>query len=126
MANYHPLMVQLLIPNRNDGNEVENSKLFLSKIRQYNSILAFASVIAQLNVPPGTHQFVYRIQGSIYHNVPPLLPNQHEPQTVQFYVMDSEVAHAERMRINIDQDLDDNVNILYSVFSLYDTLMFSI
>jgi len=109
------LMRQLLDPNTTSTAQVRRNKNFMANIRQYNSTLAFASIHAPGFKAPPTgqtdHRFVYRLQGAMYHKTPPVLfdRNMYEPRGGQFYIMDSDEAHRERLQIARNTHLDEAV-----------------
>jgi hypothetical protein len=74
--------------------EHDKAKNFKKWIREYNSLLSFASVRAQLRKPPGYGGFCFRIQGRIYHSVPPLFPGVQDAniEAAQYYVLDTRVG----------------------------------
>lgn len=78
-----------------DGNWAQN---FHDHIRNYNSAMAFMSIGAQLEVPPGHGPFYYRIHGQIYHNVHVLHLDEGEAAKYgQLYILASATAPQERM-----------------------------
>ncbi|XP_057381786.1 uncharacterized protein LOC130704351 [Daphnia carinata] len=64
-------------------------------IRNYNNALAFASMGAQIDSPPGRGPYCFRIHGQIYHNTT-AIGYQHEdnaPKYAQLYFIDSSQAN---------------------------------
>lgn len=81
-----------------DSSEAKN---FRRHIRSYNAALAFASMGAEMKLPPGSGPFAFRIHGQIYHRVSPLYSNENnKPGYGQLYIYDSSEANAFRMRSN--------------------------
>ena len=114
-------MRQLLYPDSNDEEEMEEHKLFMSNIRQYNSLFAFASIHTKLQFPDNNSRstnysrgrgFVYKIQGGMYYRVPPLnFSEKRERETAQFYILDSDEAKKERLKIT-GNSLNERVRYL--------------
>ena len=78
----------------------EDSKDFHANIREYNSLMSFASIGAQLDLDmarrPGS--YVYRIHGSVYHRIGPLAGAEGEvPKYAQIYLFDTDAATDVRM-----------------------------
>ena len=73
--------------------DTEEARHFREHIRLYNSSLAFASMGANLDVPPGHGPYCYRIHGQIYHWSGPLHP-EHEQrrQYSQLYILEGNQA----------------------------------
>ena len=101
-------MRNLLYPDSNDEEEMQEHKLLMSNIRQYNSLFAFASIHTKLQFPDNSRStnhsrgrgFVYKIQGGMYYRVPPLNVSEgRERETAQFYILDSDEAKQQRMEI---------------------------
>lgn len=108
----------------NNDHEIEMAKTFQKKIREYNSMLSFASIRAKLRAPPGRGDFCFRIQGRIYHSVPPLLPNTqgNRLEAAQFYVLDTkEIALQKRLQnaAAAEIELDNDVNLLDKNKNIY-------
>ncbi|GBO33109.1 hypothetical protein AVEN_73612-1 [Araneus ventricosus] len=68
------------------------SKNYWKHTREYNSALAFASMGAQIQPPPGTGPYCYRIHGQIYHMVSPLYSDHNKPGYGQLYIFDTSKA----------------------------------
>lgn len=101
LEDTHPLIARLLAPARpdDDPREVAMRRNFIEFSRQYNASLAFASVVANIQLPPGRHSDLYRIQGAVYHRVPPLHVNaNYAPREAQYYFIDSAEANRQRAR----------------------------
>ncbi len=98
---YDETMRELVRP-QNPLNYGQHSD-FMRLVRNYNSLLAFASVVTQLPTRPTDRRpFVFRIQGTIYHQMAPAFrdPSLYEPRECQFYYMDTALANSERLRVN--------------------------
>ena len=92
----HPVPVTLYNLLTLDTEEVHH---FRSHIRLYNSSLAFASMGANLDVPPGHGPYCYRIHGQIYHWSGPLHPdNEQRRQFSQLYILEGNQALLERIQ----------------------------
>ena len=79
------------------GTDLE-SRNFRENMRSYNSALAFASMGAQIDLPPGFGPYCFRIHGQIYHRIGPLHPDPGQrAQFGQLYILDSSLALKERM-----------------------------
>lgn len=92
-------MRRLLKPNVRDNAEVMEHRSLMDDIRQYNDLLAFASVHTELSImdQPRNRQFCYRIHGQMYFRCPPLQnPNNDRLETSQFYILDNDQATAQR------------------------------
>ncbi|XP_057375160.1 uncharacterized protein LOC130696096 [Daphnia carinata] len=76
-------------------NSHPKSPHFLKMIRNYNNALAFASMGAQIDSPPGRGPYCFRIHGQIYHDTTSV-EYQHEdsaPKYAQLYFIDSSQAN---------------------------------
>ncbi|VDP08634.1 unnamed protein product [Heligmosomoides polygyrus] len=72
------------------------SQNFRGSVRNYNSGLAMASMIAHVDTPIGGGPYCYRIHGQVYHRVGALRPpTGTAPQYAQIMIMDTEQAAAE-------------------------------
>jgi hypothetical protein len=71
------------------AQEQTKAKNFNKWIREYNTLLSFASVRASLNTPPGFGDFCYRIHGRMYHSAPPLYSCNDRIEAAQYYILDS-------------------------------------
>ena len=92
-------MRRLLKPNVRDNAEVMEHRSLMDDIRQYNDLLAFASVHTELSIMdrPRNRQFCYRIHGQMYFRCPPLQnANNDRLETSQFYILDNDQATAQR------------------------------
>lgn len=88
----------------------ERSKNFQKHIRQYNSALAFASLIIQK--PAHFHAggpFSFRVQGQVYSMVSAATPDQKLPSYGQLYFIDSEEASAIRSSDRRNEDCDPSL-----------------
>jgi len=78
----------------------EHSKNFHENVRCINSSLAFASMGAKLAPPPGYGPYCFRINGQIYHRSGALHPeNDDQRKFAQLYILDPEVASAQRLSL---------------------------
>ena len=92
-------MVRLLRPQDNDVDQQMEHRIFMDDIRQYNDLLAFASVHTELSIMdyPRNRQFCYRIHGQMYFRCPPLQNvNNERVETSQFYILDNDQATEQR------------------------------
>lgn len=94
-------MMTLLKPDRNVENQVNDNQVFMADIRQYNSLLAFASIHTRLymhDLQQNNNRFIYKIHGAIYFRFPALVNPNHANnlETAQFYILDTDVAHEQR------------------------------
>ena len=79
------------------GSSME-AKNFRDNIRSYNSSLAFVSMGAKLEPPPGYGPYCFRLHGQVYHLSAPLHPGEGKsPKYGQLYVFDSSMATETRM-----------------------------
>jgi len=80
-------------------NNHPKAKSFMSKIRNYNSAHAFASMGATISSPPGRGPYCFRIHGQVYHNTAAVgaTPN---PKYADLYFMDA--AQASSYRANVE------------------------
>jgi hypothetical protein len=72
----------------NDRKSTE-SKHFLQRIRQYNSLFAFTSMGANIikDINKGEGPYIFRINGQIHHRIGSLLPEQGQPpQYAELYI----------------------------------------
>ena len=75
------------------------SKNFQKNIRQYNSSLAFASLI--VSKPAHFYAggpFSFRVQGQVYSMISPAIPDHQSPSYGQLYFVDS--AEARQLRVD--------------------------
>lgn len=85
-------------------------KQFMESIVKYNNLLSFTSESAD-NIDCRSEWSTCWIQGSIYHNLPPLLkPHGHTPQFLQIYHLDSLEDQADT-RMSIIQDINQTILI---------------
>lgn len=91
-------MKKLLMPNPKNKQEVSDAKHFKENIREYNTSFAFASIVTDLKTPAGG-AFIYKIQGTIYHQLAPCYvdKNKYKPQAIQYYFLDGDEANKERL-----------------------------
>ena len=79
--------------------DTEEGRHFGENIRVYNSCLAFASMGANIQLPPGYGPYCYRIHGQIYHWSGPLHPGkEHRRQYSQLYILEGSQAVEERLQ----------------------------
>lgn len=94
------------------------AKNFQQYIRCYNGSIAFASMGAQVEAPPGTGPYCYRIHGQIYHRTGALHPPAGEPHKfAQLYILDSSAANSERLAVR------DNAGCRPEVIAVLDTVI---
>lgn len=91
-------MIDLLMPKKGNKKMESLSYNFKKHIRHYNSLLAFATVVTDLKTP-AKGAFIYRIQGSIYHQLAPMFVDKqkYKPQAIQYYFLDGDTALKERL-----------------------------
>ena len=92
-------MRRLLQPDSDDEDQLMEHAMFMQDIRQYNDLLAFASVHTELSIMdyPRNRQFCYRIHGQMYFRCPPLQNlNNDRLETSQFYILDNDEATEQR------------------------------
>ena len=78
---------------------------FLENIRQYNYSVAFSAIQSNFDVRNFDNQhnrrpFIYKVHGAMYYCTPPIIRennSNHNYQTAQYYVLDSDIAHEQRM-----------------------------
>ncbi|XP_045036715.1 uncharacterized protein LOC116926850 [Daphnia magna] len=73
-------------------NDHPKAKAFMTKIRNYNSAHAFASLGANISSPPGRGPYCFRIHGQVYHNTTPVGPHTNNPRYADLYFMDAAQA----------------------------------
>ncbi|KZS03783.1 Uncharacterized protein APZ42_033406 [Daphnia magna] len=81
----HPL-VELL------QNDHPKAIAFMTKIRNYNSAHAFASLVANISSPPRRGPYCFRIHGQVYHNTKPFGPNTNNLRYADLYFVDAAQA----------------------------------
>ncbi|GBN27293.1 hypothetical protein AVEN_155185-1 [Araneus ventricosus] len=97
----------------------QEAKNYRQSIQEYNSSLAFASMVAEIKEPLGTGPYCFRIHGQIYHMVSTLYSNErNKPGYGQLYIFDSSEASNRRM--------GNNQACLHSVMEKLDALLRSI
>ena len=85
----------------------EQSKNFHNNIRSYNSALAFGSMVAQLDQPPGHGPYAFKIHGQVYHQISDIHPEPNEkPKYGQLYILDTDMALRERMGQAANENCD--------------------
>ena len=73
-----------------------DSKKFRENIRNYNSSLAMASMVANIETPPGRGPYCFRVHGQVYHAIGGLRPPAgSDPQCAQVLIMDTDDASQE-------------------------------
>jgi hypothetical protein len=80
-------------------NDHPKAKSFMSKIRNYNSAHAFASMEASISSPPGRGPYCFRIHGQLYHNASAVGATEN-PQYAHLYFMDA--AQTSSYRANVE------------------------
>ena len=70
----------------------------MKKIRNYNSELAFASMGANVSLPPGRGPYCFRIHGMVYHSTRSVGQDSPNPAYAGLYFMDS--AQATDLRLH--------------------------
>ena len=81
----------------------EETKEFLTNIRQYNAALALTSfgVSRESNIRNEGHgPQIFKIRGELYHRIGSLLPTDNNPRYAQHYIYDPDIALDQRMRYN--------------------------
>ena len=74
----------------------EDSKGFRQNIRNYNSGLAMASMVANIETPRGCGPYCFRVHGQVYHTIGRLRPQTGEaPRFAQILIMDTGEAAQE-------------------------------
>ncbi|RIB19665.1 hypothetical protein C2G38_1964869 [Gigaspora rosea] len=73
------------------------SQTFYQNIRNYNSAVAFVSVVSNIQSIPGRGPYMYKISGQIYHFLGPAQPNTGDiPTFGQLYFLNTADAHEHR------------------------------
>eukprot|EP00794_Sanderia_malayensis_P017148 gene17148-biopygen14755 len=86
----------------------DDSRHFLANLRQYNSMMAFASWQAQLRTHAGRGVPVITIHGKAYHMTGVQEPNENRTaQYAELYIMDT--RQAMRQRVDNNQNLKENI-----------------
>ena len=101
LKDTHPLIARLLASptSEDDPREIAMRRNFFENSRQYNVSLSFASIVANIQLPPGNHADLYRIQGAVSHRVPPFAVNANNaPREAHFYFIDSAEANRQGPR----------------------------
>jgi hypothetical protein len=104
-----PFLSQMLNP---DGNIL--SKYFLKSIRSYNSMFAFTSLGAKIDmgINKGPRPYVFKINGQVHHRIGSLLTeNGESPMYAQLYIFDTDNEVQNRVSIfdrDRDRDCDDD------------------
>lgn len=103
-----PITVSLYIQNLMEGQH-RQSKNFIEHIRSFNSSVAFASIGAKIESPPGFGPYCFRIHGQIYHRAGTLHPHDDEPRMyAQLYILDSGLAAEQRLAMKDGRGADVN------------------
>ncbi|EPB71688.1 hypothetical protein ANCCEY_09207 [Ancylostoma ceylanicum] len=88
MFEMFPTEIQSLL----EGQD-ERCKHFRAMIRNYNSVLAMASMTATVDTPSGVGPYCFRIHGQVYHSTGALRPLPGQPSSfAQIYIFDTEEA----------------------------------
>ncbi len=74
------------------------AKNFMKKIRNYNSALAFASMVANVSLSPGSGPYCFRIHGMVYHSTRSVGQDSPNPAYADLYFMYS--AQATDLRLH--------------------------
>jgi hypothetical protein len=102
-----PFLSQLLNP---DGDIL--SKYFLKSIRSYNSMFAFTSLGAKIDmgINKGPGSYVFKINGQVHHRIGSLLPeNGESPVYAQLYIFYTNNEVQNRVSIfDTDRDYNDD------------------
>jgi hypothetical protein len=95
--DYPNVLVQLIFPDREDEEQMRKHRHFKEYIRLFNSALAFAAVTCKLDSSLRQYRpnYVYKISGGMYYQVPACVPmpdemQNHNIQGIQYYVMDTD------------------------------------
>ncbi|KAG2204923.1 hypothetical protein INT45_006334 [Circinella minor] len=90
-----------------------NSVHFRSNIRAYNNVLSFTSLGANIDHTVANARgsaYNFRIQGSMYHSIGSLLPNENEaPAFAQIYVLDTSSAETANRHAVAPVPLNDTI-----------------
>uniref|UniRef100_A0A914VB79 Helitron helicase-like domain-containing protein n=1 Tax=Plectus sambesii TaxID=2011161 RepID=A0A914VB79_9BILA len=112
LAHYPPELEELMV-----GASPE-AKNFQQHIRSYNGSMAFASMGVQVEAPPGSGPYCFRIHGQIYHLTGALHPLEGQPrQFTQLYILDPAAANAERLAAG------DNTGCLPAIMATLDAVI---
>jgi len=98
-----PFLADLLNPN---GDTF--SKYFIKSIRSYNSMFAFTSLGAKIDmdINKGPSPYVFKINGQVHHQIGSLLPDEGKsPVYAQLYIYDTDNEVENRISI-FDRDRD--------------------
>ncbi|VDP47462.1 unnamed protein product [Heligmosomoides polygyrus] len=100
-----PALLRQLLKGRGRRND-----RFRSAVRNYNSGLAMASMVAHVDSPGGGGPYCYKIHGQVYHFVGALRPTGGlPPQYAQILIMDTEQAAAELAARQVNSDCDSSL-----------------
>ncbi|CAN6348259.1 unnamed protein product [Urochloa humidicola] len=91
------------------------SKYFLKSIRSYNSMFAFTSLGAKIDmsINKGPGPYVFKINGQVHHRIGSLLPDEGKsPVYAQLYIFDTENEVENRISIfDRDRDCDNGSEV---------------
>ena len=93
-------------------------------MRQYNSALAFASIVTKLDAQPGSGPLTYRVSGQVYHYIGSAQASDNStPKYGQLYFMDSvdalQVRSIQSIKFNLDPDLLSLLDIILRQWNPY-------
>jgi hypothetical protein len=109
----------------NDRKSAE-SKYFLQRIRQYNSLFAFTSMGANIikDINKGEGPYIFCINGQIHHRIGSLLPEQGQPpQYAELYIFDTKNKIENRIKALHKEDPQEtgmDPNIVYELKNMLD------
>ena len=87
----------------------EDSRNFRQHIRNYNSALAMASMVATIETPPGHGPYCFRVHGQVYHTIGGLRPQAGEaPRFAQILIMDTGEAAQELAGRTVNRDCQEH------------------
>lgn len=102
LPEYPAELKQLLYPDANSKEQKQKSTEFLINVRAFNAAVSFGAVSARLDPNSNTvRNFVYKIQGSLYHSIPPALVENNQNfhmQGGQYYILDTDQANEQRVQ----------------------------
>jgi hypothetical protein len=107
---------KVILPDLKECHEFLNSLLtnshpqavnFMKKIRNYNSALEFASIGANVKIPPGVGTYCCRIYGMVYHTTSSIGQNSLNPGYADLYFMGSAQVTDVRLHNQEIQDASD-------------------
>ncbi|XP_073301543.1 uncharacterized protein [Primulina huaijiensis] len=96
-------------------NESPKSIEFRSKVRVYDCIFSFTSFGVKVDKELASSRrgvYTFRVQGQIFHTLPPLVPREDGPCYFQLFFWDSDNELYNRMNIMGDADLEKGIMLL--------------